>query len=53
MRVIYNDGGVLTCNEIYYYSDGIVCDDYRIVKDYEIDHIENDDGEYIEMPRIR
>lgn len=45
MKVVYTDGGVLTCNKIEYFDDGIFCDDYRIVKNYEIDHIEEDEEE--------
>lgn len=41
MTVIYIDGSVLTCSKIEVNDGYILCDDYRIVDNDDIDHIED------------
>lgn len=42
MKIIYNDGSVLTCNTIEVIGNDYFCDEYRIVPICDVDHIESD-----------
>ncbi len=41
MRIIYYDGGVLECEEIYFCEDSIIADDIYIVPLVEVLRIES------------
>lgn len=42
MRIVYNDGSVLTGNKIEIIGNVIYVDDYRYVDVYDVDRIEED-----------
>lgn len=44
IKIVYYDGGVLTCNKLEDYGNAYYCDEYRIVYKNEINYIEYMEG---------
>ena len=42
MRIVYTDGGVLTCSSFTIEGDCLYADDYLIVPISDIDHVEDE-----------